>query len=200
MGSRSVIQGGTTSHRPCRDGGFFCCPKSNLHGRMTRVNSKKQLEVLTLLESNARLSPTEISAMIGEPMEQVSAYVEQMQEQRIILRHHTLIDWEKAGVESVTAMIDVKITPQRDHGFDRLAERIARFPQVRSCSLMSGTYDLAVEVEAANLKEVSRFISERLSTLDGVASTTTHFVLKRYKHDGVSFGSSEGDERLAVTP
>jgi len=164
------------------------------------VNQQKQVEVLTLLQSDARLTAEQISGMIDEPIEQVSAYIQRMQEQRVILRFHTLIDWEKAGVESVTAMIDVKITPQRDHGFDRLAERIARFPQVQSCTLMSGTYDLSVEVEAANLKEVSRFISERLSTLDGVASTTTHFVLKRYKHDGVSFGSAEEDERLAVTP
>lgn len=165
------------------------------------MQEQKRLEILGLLQSDAHMTVEQIAVMVGEPVEAVSRVIAEMEEQRVILRYHTLVDWEKAGVENVTALIDVKITPQRDFGFDRLAERIARFPEVRSCYLMSGTYDLAVEVQAANLREVSRFVSERLSTLDGVHSTTTHFVLKRYKHDGVLFGpSGEDHERLAVTP
>lgn len=165
------------------------------------MQEQKRLEILDLLQGDARLSAEKIAVMVGEPVEWVAQTIAEFEEQRVILRYHTLVDWDKTGMEYVTAMIDVKITPQRDYGFDRLAERIARFPEVRSCYLMSGTYDLAVEVQASNLREVSRFVSERLSTLDGVASTTTHFVLKRYKHDGVLFGSSgEDDERLAVTP
>lgn len=165
------------------------------------MQEQKRLEILGLLQSDARLRAEEIAVMVGEPPLEVSQTIAELEEQRVILRYHTLVDWEKAGMEHVTALIDVKITPQRDHGFDRLAERIARFPEVRSCYLMSGTYDLAVEVQAPNLREVARFVSERLSTLDGVASTTTHFVLKRYKHDGVLFGpSGEDEERLAVTP
>lgn len=165
------------------------------------MQEQKRLEILDLLQGDARLSAEKIAVMVGEPVEWVAQTIAEFEEQRVILRYHTLVDWDKTGMEYVTAMIDVKITPQRDYGFDRLAERIARFPEVRSCYLMSGTYDLAVEVQAPNLREVSRFVSERLSTLDGVASTTTHFVLKRYKHDGVLFGSNgEDDERLAVTP
>lgn len=164
------------------------------------MNEQKRLEVLSLLQSDARLTPDQIAAMVGESVEKVLDTTAALQEQRIILRYATVVDWEKAGVERVTAVIDVKMTPQRDVGFDRLAERIARFAEVKSCYLMSGAYDLSVVVEAATLKEVSRFVSERLSTLEGVASTTTHFVLKRYKHDGVSFGGSESDERLAVAP
>lgn len=165
------------------------------------MDDQKRLEILGLLQYDARMPASQIAVMVGEPLEAVTSVIGEMEEQRVILRYHTLVNWEKAGVENVTARIDVKITPQRDHGFDHLAERISRFPEVRSCYLMSGTYDLALEVQAPNLREVSRFVSERLSTLEGVASTTTHFVLKRYKHDGILFADTdEGDERLAVTP
>ncbi len=164
------------------------------------MNEKKRLEILSLLQADARLAPEQIAAMIGESPADVAQAIDEFQEQRVILRYATVIDWEKAAVERVSAVIDVKIHPQRDVGFDRLARRIARFAEVQSCYLMSGAYDLSVVVEAASLKEVARFVSERLSTLDGVASTTTHFVLKPYKHDGVTFGGDETDERLAVTP
>lgn len=165
------------------------------------MHDQKRRAILELLQSDARMPADQIAVMVGESAAEVARVIASLEEERVILRYHTLVDWEKAGSEQVTAWIDVKITPQRDHGFDRLAERIARFAEVRTCYLMSGTYDLAVEVQAANLRAVSRFVSERLSSLDGVASTTTHFVLKHYKHDGVLFGSSdEDDERLAVTP
>ncbi len=165
------------------------------------MQSEKRLEILGLLQENARLTAGEIAVMTGEPEEAVTAFMTEVEQDLTILGYQALVDWEKAGVEMVTALIDVKITPQRDHGFDRLAERIARFAEVRSCYLMSGTYDLAVEIQAASLRDVSRFVSERLSTIEGVSSTTTHFVLKRYKHDGVLFGrTDEGQERLAITP
>lgn len=164
------------------------------------MNEQTRLEILHLLQADARLTPEQVGAMVGEPPSDVNEAIAQLQEERVILRYATVVDWEKAGVERVTAHIDVKITPQRDVGFDRLARRIARFAEVKACYLMSGTYDLSVVVEAASLKGVARFVSERLSTLEGVASTTTHFVLKPYKHDGVHYGSDEPDERLAVTP
>jgi DNA-binding Lrp family transcriptional regulator len=165
------------------------------------MDAKKRLELLELLQSDARLTAGHLAVALGESEEAVATAIAELEAEKVIVRYHTLVDWDRAGAESVTAWIDVKITPQRDYGFDRLAERIARFPEVRSCYLMSGTYDLAVEVEAPSLREVSRFVSERLSTLDGVASTTTHFVLKRYKHDGVLFGTAGEDaERLAITP
>ncbi|HYG58739.1 MAG TPA: Lrp/AsnC family transcriptional regulator [Symbiobacteriaceae bacterium] len=161
----------------------------------------KRLAILELLQGNARLSAAQIAVMVGETEAAVVDTVRQLEEQRIILRHTALVDWDRAGTDRVTATIDVKLHPQRGAGFDRLAQRIARFPEVRSCYLMSGAYDLAVLVESSSLKEVARFVSERLSTLEGVASTTTHFVLKRYKHDGITFFDDErNDERLAVHP
>jgi len=164
------------------------------------MNEAKRLEILALLQSDGRLSPDQIAAMVGETPDAVSSAITEMEGRRVVLQYTALVDWDKAGDNRVNAVIEVKLTPQRDTGFDRLAERIARFPEVRSCYLMSGTYDLAVEVEAPTLREVARFVAERLSTLDGVASTTTHFVLKRYKHDGVTFFEADDEERLAVAP
>lgn len=164
------------------------------------MEEQKRREILTLLESDARLSHQQIGAMIGASAAAVADAVAAMEAEGIILQYGALVDWEKAKVERVSAQIEVKITPQRDVGFDRLAQRIARFPEVKSCYLMSGTYDLTVTVEAPTLKDVAQFVSARLSTLDGVSSTTTHFVLKRYKHDGAAFGGPDSDERLAVTP
>lgn len=164
------------------------------------MESQKRREILSLLQEDGRRTHADIAVMVGETPEAVAAAVSQMEEERVILQYPALIDWEKAGVERVAALIFVKTTPQRDVGFDRLAERIARFSEVRSCYLISGTYDLCVEVEADSLKEVARFVSERLSVLEGVASTMTHFLLKRYKHDGVRYGEAETDNRLAVTP
>ena len=165
------------------------------------VEEGKRLAILELLQGNGRLTAGHIARMVGESEEAVTAVIAQMEEQRIILQHTALVDWEKVGKDRVTAMIDVKLHPQRGAGFDRLAQRIARFPEVKSCYLMSGTYDLAVQVESTSLKEVARFVAERLSTLEGVASTTTHFVLKRYKHDGITFFTDDGnDERLAIHP
>jgi len=164
------------------------------------MDTQKRLELIRLVQADSRLSPGTLAAMLGETEAAVTAALQQLAEERVILRYGAVVDWEKAGVATVTALIDVKIHPQRDVGFDRLARRIARFSEVKSCSLMSGAYDLSVVVEAPSLKEVARFVSERLSTLDGVASTMTHFVLKRYKHEGVAFGEEADDERLAVTP
>lgn len=166
------------------------------------MDDSKRREILSLLQEDARLTPHQIAAMISESPEAVAAEIAALEEQGIIRQYVAMVDWEQFGDDNdrVTAIIDVKTTPQRDVGFDQLAERIARFPEVRSCYLMSGMYDLSVEVEASSLKEVARFVSGRLAALDGVASTTTHFILKRYKHDGVLFGDNGKDERLAVTP
>jgi DNA-binding Lrp family transcriptional regulator len=164
------------------------------------LDEKKRIALLQMLESNARLTHGQLADMLGETEETVATAMAELEAQRVIVQHTAVVDWDKTGVERVTALIEVKLTPQRDVGFDRLARRIARFAEVRSCYLMSGTYDLTVEVEAATLKEVARFVSERLSTLEGVASTTTHFVLKRYKHDGVAFDEDSADERLAIHP
>src|SRR5262249_41888770 len=149
----------------------------------------KRLELLHLLERDGRLGAGQIAAMIGEQEVAVAEAISIFEQTRTIVQYRAMVDWEKAGEDPVTAMIDVKVTPQRGTGFDGIAQRITRFPEVKSCYLMSGGYDLSVVVEAANLKSVASFVAERLSTIDGVASTATHFVLKRYKHDGVAFGS-----------
>ncbi|NLJ99928.1 MAG: Lrp/AsnC family transcriptional regulator [Clostridia bacterium] len=138
--------------------------------------------------------------MLGMKKEEVKKEIGEMEEEGIILRYSTLVNWEKAGVEKVSALIDVKVVPQRDVGFDEIAERIYRFPEVRSVILMSGGYDLSVEVMGKSIKEVARFISQKLATIEHVQSTMTHFVLKRYKQHGVILNDKEKDRRQVICP
>lgn len=156
--------------------------------------------LLELLQQDARLTTAQLAERLGRSESEIVAMIAGLQEKGAILGYHAVVDPERAGQRHVSALIEVKLTPERDGGFDRLAERIARFDQVRSCYLMSGGYDLAVFVEGEDLREVARFVSERLSTLDGVISTATHFQLKVYKQSGFTAGESHADERLAVTP
>lgn len=160
----------------------------------------KEKEILCLLKQNSRLSNKEIAMMLNISEEEVAATIKQFEEEKVILSYHTIINWEKAGGNGVTALIDVKVTPEREVGFDKVAERIYRFPQVRSVYLMSGAYDLSVEIEGKDMKEVAMFVAEKLATLDHVQSTATHFVLKKYKQDGVIFEDKEEDRRLVITP
>ena len=157
-------------------------------------------ELLGLLEKDYTLTVQQLAAMLNKSEEEITAQISQLEAEKIIVRYQTIINWEKAGSDRVTAIIDVKITPQREVGFDSLAEQIYRFPEVRSLYLMSGAYDLLIMVEGANLKEISRFVSNRLSTIEGVVSTTTHFMLKTYKESGVILEDKEEDRRLAVSP
>jgi len=156
--------------------------------------------ILQLLQENSRLPQQAVADMLGVSRNEVAAAIDQLEKTGIIKGYSAVIHWEKAGYEQVTAMIDVKVTPQRDAGFDAIAERIYRFPEVKSVYLMSGAYDLSVVVEGRTIKEVARFVSEKLSTLEHVLSTTTHFILKKYKQDGVIFDDHEGDQRLVITP
>lgn len=156
--------------------------------------------LLELLQQDARLTTAQLAERLGRTEDEIAAMIAALQEKGAILGYHAVVDPERAGQRHVCALIEVKLTPERDGGFDRLAQRIARFDQVRSCYLMSGGYDLAVFVEGEDLREVARFVSERLSTLDGVISTATHFQLKVYKQSGFVAGESHADERLAVTP
>ncbi len=156
--------------------------------------------LLELLQDDARLTTAQIAERLGRPEAEVAAMVAELEAKRAILGYHAVVDPERAGQRHVSALIEVKLTPERDGGFDRLAQRIARFDQVRSCWLMSGGYDLAVLVEGEDLREVARFVSEKLSSLDGVLSTATHFQLKVYKQSGFVAGETHADERLAVTP
>ncbi len=157
-------------------------------------------EILNLLVENSRLSPQQMAAMLGVEDAEILSTMAQLEKERVILKYTAVVDWEKAGEEKVIALIDVKVTPQRDVGFDDVARRIYRFPEVRTVYLMSGAYDLSVLVEARSLKEVAFFVSNKLATIPHVSSTTTHFLLKRYKQDGVIFADSEEDRRLVVSP
>lgn len=156
--------------------------------------------LLELLKKEARLSIREMAERLGRSESEIEEMLASLKGKGAILGFHAVVDPEQAGERQVSALIEVKLTPERDGGFDRLAQRIARFDQVTSCYLMSGGYDLAVMVEGDDLREVARFVSEKLSTLDGVVSTATHFQLKVYKQSGFLATESHGDERLAVTP
>jgi len=157
-------------------------------------------EILEILAENDRATPSEIAAMLGLTEEEVREEIAALEHNKIILKYRAVVNWEKADVETVSALIDVKVTPQRDVGFDEVARRIYRYPEVKSVYLMSGAYDLSVLVEARTLKELAFFVAEKLATLENVTSTATHFVLKRYKQDGVIFEEEEELERLAISP
>ena len=156
--------------------------------------------LLKLLRENAALTPAQLSKMLNLPEAEIASRVRAYENDRVILGYRTVLNEEKLGVELVRAVIEVKITPERGGGFDRLAERIARYAEVNSCYLMSGGYDLLVVVEGNNLREVAAFVSEKLATVQGVLSTATHFMLRPYKEQGVLMMHERNEERLAVTP
>ncbi len=157
-------------------------------------------QLLKLLRDNAALSPAQLAPMLNLPEAEVRARIKAYEHDEVILGYHTILNEEKLGVDMVRAVIEVKITPERGGGFDRLAERIARYDEVRSCHLMSGAYDLLVVVEGDSLKEVAMFVSEKLASIQGVLSTATHFMLKPYKEQGLLMKPERHEERLAVTP
>lgn len=158
-------------------------------------------EILDLLQSDARLSPDEIAAMTKRPVAEVAAAIAQLEEDGVILKYTAIVNQEKISAENdmVRAVIEIQVTPEREHGFDSLAERIYRFPQVKSLYLMSGGYDLQVIIEGKTLKEVAFFVARKLSTLNGVKSTKTHFVLKAYKENDIVYVDSKKDNREGVT-
>lgn len=159
-----------------------------------------KMQVLEILNEDCRTPLERIAVMTGENMETIAQAIEEMENDRIILHYAPIINWDRADRERVEGMIEVKVTPQRDLGFDAIAGRIYRFDEVKSVYLMSGNYDLLVLVEARTLKELASFVSEKLSTLEAVTGTATSFVLKRYKQDGVIFDGEKSDKRLAVIP
>lgn len=157
-------------------------------------------QILTLLERNSRMDPKEMAVLLGSSEEVISAEVKKMEDEKIICGYNTLINWDKTDVEKVTALIEVRVTPQRGMGFDTIAQRIYNYPEVQSVYLISGAYDLLVILEGKTLKEVSTFVSSKLSTLETVLSTATHFILKKYKDDGIIFEQEKKDERIQITP
>ena len=154
-------------------------------------------KLLKLLEKDCTLTPAQLAAMCDTTEEDIALRVQSLKDEGVILGYKALINWEKTAIEAVEALIEVKITPQRDKGFDRIAERIYQYEEVESCYLMSGGYDVTVIITGRTLREVALFVSEKLSTIDGVTSTSTHFILKKYKQQNVVFEQREEQrERL----
>ena len=157
-------------------------------------------KILPLLRKNARASIPELARAAHLSEAEVGARIAKLEKDGVIVGYQAIVDPEKTASELVTAVIEVKITPERDGGFNRMAERIAKFPEVQACYLMSGGYDLMVVVEGPTLHEVAGFVSEKLSTQKGVISTATHFRLRAYKENGVELKKENGPDRLAVAP
>lgn len=157
-------------------------------------------QLLKLLSENAAFKPAQLAALLNLSEAEVTDKIKAYEKDEVILGYRTILNEEKLGVDVVRAVIEVKITPERGGGFDRLAERIAKYDEVRSCHLMSGAYDLLVIVEGESLKEVAMFVSEKLATVQGVLSTATHFMLKPYKEQGILMKPERHEERLPVTP
>ncbi|WP_080873606.1 Lrp/AsnC family transcriptional regulator [Oceanobacillus timonensis] len=163
--------------------------------------TEKELEILRIIEEDARIDYNTLAKMTNISEEEIHTIVKKLEKMKVILNYSTVVDWSKVPqAEQVTAMIDVKVTPKRGVGFDEVAERIYRFPEVQALYLMSGAYDLQVVIEGKTMQEIARFVSGKLSSIDSVISTTTHFQLKKYKHDGIIFEEGEEDRRIVVTP
>ena len=157
-------------------------------------------ELLAVIEKNSRIDLKELAVLLGVEEIDVVNELAALEAEGIICGYHTLINWEKTNIDTVSALIEVRVTPQRGEGFDKIAERIYKYPEVRSVYLMSGGYDLMVILEGKTLKEVASFVSDKLSTLDNVLSTATHFILRKYKDHGTIFGQKKEDEREIITP
>ena len=162
--------------------------------------TKLETSLLDILREDCRIPLEKLAVMTGSTMEEVAAAIQNLEERKIILRYAPMINWDRTDRERVEAMIEVRVTPQRDMGFDAIARRIYRFDEVKSVYLMSGSYDLLVLVEARTLKELAAFVSGKLSPLETVTGTATSFVLKRYKEEGVIFENDDTDRRLVISP
>ena len=152
-------------------------------------------ELLKLLENDARLSPETLALMLDKEVGDIRAMIDEGEREGVIVGYHTMIDWDKTDREYVTAMIELKITPQRGRGYDHIAQKIYNYPEVETLYLMSGGFDLAVFIKGRTMREVAFFVAEKLATLEDVVSTATHFVLRKYKDNNVVYGAVPTDER-----
>lgn len=157
-------------------------------------------ELLNIIEKNSRIDLKELAVMLGTDEEAVLNELNALEKEGVICGYNTLIDWDKTSVEKINALIEVRVTPQRGQGFDKIAERIYNYPEVKSVYLISGGYDLLVTLEEKSLKEIAGFVSDKLSTLESVLSTATHFILKKYKDYGTILEKKHEDEREIITP
>ena len=161
---------------------------------------KTEMSILNILTEDARTPISQIAVMLGESEATIADTIARLERQRIILKYPALVNWERVDVDQVEAMIEVRVTPQRGEGFEAIAEQIYRFEEVSSVYLMSGGYDLLVNMKARTMRQLALFVAEKLSTIEHVISTATHFVLRKYKDQGVVMDESEEDLRLKVTP
>ncbi|OAB46042.1 Lrp/AsnC family transcriptional regulator [Paenibacillus glacialis] len=166
---------------------------------MKELNDLK-MKVLDLLKEDARRSPSLLATLLGVSEDEVTTAIAELESDHVIVKYSAVVNWSKIEDEKVTALIEVQITPERGRGFEGIAERIYLYPQVKSVYLMSGAYDLLVEVEGHNLREVANFVSEKLSPIESVLSTKTNFILKKYKQDGIILEDHEEDTRLMISP
>ncbi len=157
-------------------------------------------EILKILEDNAKVSPKEIAEILDLKEEEVEELIKKLEGEKIILKYKTLVNWEKLGVEEVYAIIDVRVNLTREKGYDDIAKRIAKFPEVHAVRLVSGEYDFQVVVKGKSLKDIAFFVAEKISTIPEVRDTVTHFVLRTYKEEGVLLFEDEEDRRLAIVP
>ena len=157
-------------------------------------------KILAIIEKNSRIDLKDLAALLGESEAAVANEIAEMEKENIICGYHTMINWDNTGDEKVIALIEVKVTPQRGMGFDKIAERIYQDSEVTSVYLMSGAFDFTVIIEGKTMREVAQFVSEKLSPMDSVLSTATHFVLKKYKDHGTVMCGKAEDERMMITP
>ncbi|WP_241152389.1 Lrp/AsnC family transcriptional regulator [Vaginisenegalia massiliensis] len=157
-------------------------------------------KILRLLETNSKLEAREIAIMLGLKEAEVQASIENFEQQRIICGYHTLVNWDKTDDQDVSAIIELKVNPQRGQGFDRIADKIYQFPEVEAMYLMSGGFDFMVELKKAPMKEIANFVSSRLSIIEEVQATATHIILKKYKDHGTIFEKDQKDHRMVITP
>ena len=157
-------------------------------------------QILKAIDKNSKISAADLAIMLGSTEEEVKAVIKELEDEKIICGYPTLINWEKVQCERVTALIEVKVTPQRGLGFDKIAERIYKFDEVQSVYLMSGGFDLTVILEGKTMREVANFVSEKLAPMEAILSTATHFVLKKYKEHGLPLVQTKTDERMLITP
>ena len=167
---------------------------------MKRKDFAMREKILQVIEKNSRIDMKELAIILGCEEIDVANEITKMEEEGVICGYHTLIDWEKTSLDKVSALIEVRVTPQRGQGFDNIAERIYKYPEVNAVYLISGGYDLLISLEGKSLKEISAFVSDKLSTLDSVLSTATHFILKKYKDHGTVLAKKNEDTREKIMP
>lgn len=164
------------------------------------MDQKTKVQLLHLIEKNSRMESSDLAAMLGVTTKEIEQELKQLEKDHIICGYHTLINWDNTSEDKVTALIELRVTPQRGNGFDKIAERLYQYPEVEALYLMSGAYDFMLMLKESTMKEVAMFVSGKLAVLEEVQSTATHFVLVKYKDHGTPLHAPKKDERMVITP